>query len=59
MEYYLFKKTKPPKENTICDHLLIAIIPRLFEEFTILPNGNNIFFLEIKGSLLIKRDGSI
>ena len=54
-----FKKTKPSKESAIHDHLLNwnNILP--FEEFTILTNGNNIFVLEIKESLLIKRDRPI
>ena len=54
-----FKKTKPSKESTIRDHLLNCNNTPSFEEFTILTNGNNKFDLEIKESLLIKRDRPI
>ena len=54
-----FKKTKPSKESTIHDHLLNCNNIPSFEEFTILTNGNNKFDLEIKESLLIKRDRPI
>ena len=54
-----FKKTRPLKESAIQDHLLNCNkIPSL-GEFTILTNGNNKFVLEIKESLLTKRDRSI
>ena len=50
-----FKKTKSSKESTVRDHLLNCNnIP--FVEFTILAKGNNKFIVEIKESLLIKRD---
>ena len=54
-----FKNTKPSKESTIHDHLLNCNNIPSFEEFTILTNGNNKFDVEIKESLLIKRDRSI
>ena len=54
-----FKKTKPWKENAIRDYLLNCNNIPSFEEFTILTNENNKFVLEIKESLLIKRDGAI
>ena len=55
----IFKKTKPSKESTIHDHPLNYNNIPSFEEFTILTNGNNKFVLEIKESLLIKRDRPI
>ena len=54
-----FKKTKPSKESAIRDHLLNCNNIPSFEKFTILANGNNEFVLEIKESLLIKRDRPI
>ena len=54
-----FKKTKPSKESAIRDYLLNCNNIPSFEEFTILTNGNNKFGLEIKESLLIKRDRPI
>ena len=54
-----FKKTKPSKESAIRDHLLNCNNIPSFEEFTILAKGNNKFVLEIKESLLIKRDRPI
>ena len=54
-----FKKTEPSKESAIRDHLLNCNNNPSFEEFTILANGNNKFVLEIKESLLIKRDRPI
>ena len=54
-----FKKTKPSKESAIRDHLLNCNNIPSFEEFTILASGNNKFVLEIKESLLIKRDRPI
>ena len=51
-----FKKTKPSKESAIRDHLLNCNnIPSL-EEFTILTNWNKKFDLEIKKSVVIKRE---
>ena len=50
-----FMKTKPSKESAIRDHLLDCKNIPSFEEFIILKTGNK-FFLEIKVSLLIKRD---
>ena len=54
-----FKKTKPSKESSIRDHLLNCNNIPSFEEIAILTNGNNKFDLEIKESLLIKRDRNI
>ena len=54
-----FKKTKPSKESAVLEHLLSCNNIPLFEEFTILANGNNKFVLEIKESLLVKRDRPI
>ena len=51
-----FKKTKPSKEGAIRNHLLNYNNIPVFEEFTILVNANNKFVIEIKESLLIKRD---
>ena len=53
------KKTKPSKESVIRDHLLNCNNIPTFEEFTILTKRNNKFDLEIKESLLIKRDRPI
>ena len=50
------KKIKPSKESAIRDHLLICNNVPSFDEFSILAHGNNRFVLEIKESLLIKRD---
>ena len=46
----------PSKESAIRDRLLNCNNIPSFEEFTILTNGNNKFDLEIKESILIKRD---
>ena len=57
-----FKKTKPSKESAIRNHLLNCNNIPSFEEFAmfaILANANNKFLLEIKESLLIKRDRPI
>ena len=54
-----YKATKPLGEITICENLLNCNNTPCFEEFTILANGNNKFVLEIKKSLLIKRDKPI
>ena len=54
-----FKKTKSPKESAICNHILNCNNIPPFDEFTILTNRNGKFVLEIKESLLIKRDGTI
>ena len=51
-----FKKTKTSKESVIRDHLLNCNNISTFEEFTILTKRNNKFNLEIKESLLIKRN---
>ena len=54
-----FKKTKTSRESVIRDHLWNCNNILSFEEFTILTNRNNKFVLEIKESLLIKRDRPI
>ena len=51
-----FKKTKPSKESSICDHLLQCDNNYSFDEFTILAHGNIKYLLEIKESLLTNRD---
>ena len=51
-----FKKTKPSKERWIRDHLLEWDNNPSFDEFTILAHGSKKYLLEIKESLLIKRD---
>ena len=51
-----FKKTKPSKESSIRDHLLERDNNLSVDEFTILAHGNKTYLLEIKESLLIKRD---
>ena len=56
---FTFKKTKPSKESAIGDHILNYNNIPFFEQLTILTNGNKKFILEIKKSLLIKRDRPI
>ena len=51
-----FKKVKPSKESAICNHLLICNNIPYFDQFTILAYGHHKYILEIKESLLIKRD---
>ena len=51
----IFKKTKPPKESFIRDHLLQCDNPS-FDEFTLLAHGTKKDLLEIKENILIKRD---
>ena len=58
ISHLTFKKTKP-KESATCDHLLDCGNVPSFQEFTILTNRNNKFVLEIKESLLIRRDRTI
>ena len=53
------KKTKPSKESAIRDHLLNCNNIPFFEEFAILKDGANKFVIEIKESLLMKRDSPI
>ena len=59
ISHLTFKKTKPSKESLIRDHLLNCNNIASFEEFTILTKENNKFVLEIKETLLIKRNISI
>ena len=51
-----FKNMKPSKVSSIRDHPLQCDNNPLFDEFTILAHGNYKYLLEIKESLLIKRD---
>ena len=51
-----FRKVKPSKESAICDHLLNYNNILSFDEFNILTYGHHKYILEIKESLLIKRD---
>lgn len=51
-----FKKMRPPKESSIRDHLLQCGNNTSFDELSILAHGNNKYLLEIKESILIKRD---
>ena len=54
-----FKKVKLSAESSICDHLLFCNHDPSFDDFTILIQGINKFLLQIKESLLIKRDKTI
>ena len=51
-----FKKTKPSKESSIRGHLLKCDNNSSFDEFTILAHRNKKYLLEVKETLLIKRD---
>ena len=51
-----FRKGKPAKERAIRDHLLNWNNIASFDEFTILAFGHHKYILEIKESLLFKRD---
>ena len=51
-----FRKVKPLKESAILDHVLNCNNMPSFDEFTILAYGHDKYILEIKDSLLIKRD---
>ena len=51
-----FTKVKLPKESAVRDHLLNCNNIQSFDEFTILAYGHHKYILEIKESLLIKRD---
>ena len=51
-----FRKVKPSKESAIGEHLLNCNNISSFDEFTILSYGHHTYILEIKESLLIKRD---
>ena len=53
------KNVKPPKESAIRDHLLNFNNIPSFNEFTILKYGHHKYILEIKKSLLVKRDRSV
>ena len=54
-----FKKVKLSAESLRRDHLLLCNHNPSFVDFTILAQGTNKFLLEIKESLLIKRDKPI
>ena len=54
-----FRRVKPSKESAIRDHLLNCNNMPSFDEFTILAYGHHKYILEIKESLLIKRDKPI
>ena len=51
-----FNKIKPSDESSVREHLLFCNHDPSFDYFTILVHGTNKFLLEIKESLLIKRD---
>ena len=51
-----FKKCKPSKGSAVRDHLLFCDNDPSFEEFSVLAKASSKFSLEIKESLLIKRD---
>ena len=51
-----FKKCKFSKESAVRDHLLFCDNDPSFEEFSVLGKASSEFYLEIKESLLIKRD---
>ena len=51
-----FKKTKPSNESSIRDHLLECENNPSFDKFTVLAHGNKKYLVDIKESLLIKRD---
>ena len=51
-----FRKVKPSKESAIRDHLLNCNNIPSFDKFTILAYGHHKYILEIKESLLIRRD---
>ena len=51
-----FRKVKPSKESAIRDYLLNCNNIPSFDEFTIMAYGHHKYILEIKESLLIKRD---
>ena len=55
----IFGKVKPSKESGIRDLLPISNNIPSFDEFTILPYGHLIYILEIKESLLNKRDSPV
>ena len=52
----IFRKVRPSKESAICDHLLNFNNIPSFDAFAILKYGHHKFILEIKKSLLFKRD---
>ena len=51
-----FRKVKPSKDSAIRDRLLNCNNSHSFDELTILAYGHHKYILEIKESLLIKRD---
>ena len=53
-----FKKCKPSKESAVRYHLLFCDNNPSFEDFSVLAKASSKLSLEIKESLLIKRDTS-
>ena len=53
---WTLRKVKPVKFSAICDHLQNCSNIPSFNEFSILAYGHQKYILEIKESLLIKRD---
>ena len=51
-----FRKVKPSKESAIGYNLLVCNNITSFDESTIVPYGHQKYILEIKESLLIKRE---
>ena len=51
-----FRKVKPSKQSAIRDHFLNCNNIPSFDKFTFLALGHHKYILEIKESLLIKRD---
>ena len=51
-----FRKVKPSKESATGNHLLNCNNISSFDEFIILAYGHHKYILEIKESLLLKRD---
>ena len=54
-----FKKVKSSAESSIRDHLPFCNHDPSFDDFIILAEGTSKFLLEIKESLIIKRDKPI
>ena len=50
------KKVKPSNNSAICDHLVYCNFLPSFDNFSVLAHENKKHLLEIKESLLIKRD---
>ena len=50
------KEVKPSHNSAVCDHLLRCNFLSSFDNFSILAHENKIYILEIKESLLLRRD---